>query len=187
MTGVHICLENYKIFLFFFVQCIPKTVQLVKKNRLEPALSHLSHIYFLILEFSNIFQELILHFLFPSDHYQPDFTLAWEIHFQFAIFCIRKISIMEVKQVSSKLNRVNAVRVWFLQEMFQKQVGLSRATLEFQVKVFILITVKSQVRVLNRLNLYWISSWSRKLPITFQTPSRLLSDTDTIQALFRPS
>ena len=120
MTGVHICLENYKIFLFFFVQCIPKTVQLVKKNRLEPALSHLSHIYFLILEFSNIFQELILHFLFPSDHYQPDFTLAWEIHFQFAIFCIRKISIMEVKQVSSKLNRVNAVRLCFLQEMFQK-------------------------------------------------------------------
>ena len=120
MTGVHICLENYKIFLFFFVQCIPKTVQLVKKNRLEPALSHLSHIYFLILEFSNIFQELILHFLFPSDHYQPDFTLAWEIHFQFAIFCIRKISIMEVKQVSSKLNRVNAVRVCFLQDFFQK-------------------------------------------------------------------
>ena len=58
-----------------------------------------------------------------------------------------------------------------------KQVGLSRATLEFQVKVFILIIVKSQVRVLNRLNLDWISSWSRKLPITFQTPSRLLSDT----------
>ena len=34
-----------------------------------------------------------------------------------------------------------------------KQVGLSRATLEFQVKVFILIIVKSQVRVLKRLNL----------------------------------
>ena len=38
-------------------------------------------------------------------------------------------------------------------ENVEEQVGLSRATLEFQVKVFVLIIVKSQVRVLNRLNL----------------------------------
>ena len=31
-----------------------------------------------------------------------------------------------------------------------KQVGLSRATLEFQVKVFILISLQSQVKVLSR-------------------------------------
>ena len=34
-----------------------------------------------------------------------------------------------------------------------KHVGLSRATLEFQVKVFILILVQSQVKVLNRSKL----------------------------------
>ena len=74
-----------------------------------------------------------------------------------------------------------------------QQVGLSRATLEFHAQVFILIWVKSQVSFVTQLARYYlqefnincIPTWSRKLTITFRTPSRHLPN--TIQTLFVPS
>ena len=49
--------------------------------------------------------------------------------------------------------------------------------LKFQVKVFILIKIKSQVRVLNQLNFKMIQKDSNNLPDTLQTPFRYLPDT----------